>query len=149
MDHGTSNLQPQQPTLPWATCHRRARPTQGTTLVPNFLQLYKTYSTTCPRLSRRSFRTKRLIFNKGLLKDQSQGFELETGQNQRFDKAATLLGVSTNLSPAFEKTANLWATRYFWIGKNWETISHSWGPSNSGNKDKLCFKSPQGRSHWL
>lgn len=108
-------------TLPWATSwHRRARPTQGTAIVPDFLQTSKNNITTCPRLSRRSFRTKRLIFNKELPKYQLQSFKLETGQNHRFDAAATLLGASTKLPPVLEQTANLRATGGLWIGEKLE-----------------------------
>lgn len=105
--------------------------------MPDFLQTSKNNITTCPRLSRRSFRTKRLIFNKGLPKYQLQGFELETGQNHRFDAAATLLGASTKLPPVLEQTANLRATGGLWIGKNWKTISPSPGPTDSRNKHTL------------
>lgn len=102
--------------------------------MPNFLQTSKSNITTCPRLSR-SFRTKRLIFDKGLAKYQSQDFNL--GQNHRFDAAAAPLGVSTTLPPTFELTAHLWAARDFWTGKNWKAISFRPGPTDSRNKNKL------------
>lgn len=60
---GTNNFNPQKPTLPRATSwHRRPRPTQGTANMPDFLQTSQNNISTCPRLSRRTFRTQKAYF---------------------------------------------------------------------------------------